>query len=208
MCSRCRSAYSRPRPRSNSAGPLGCEATQAARRSRHGAHSGRRTRLPGPALEQAGAHIVKHRPSFARYLEKWQQQRDKVLAWFDPRLMQYPSSIAITWQTSFDRPANRSGGSCSASPGWRLSWFRSRCSRCRCPPEPAEVDPYDDLSELEAYSLVARAADTPSFSASAGAGRAASANATIRPARCWPRRFNGSTQLWWANPKTCAIGLS
>ena len=117
------------------------------------------------ALEQAGAHIVKHRLSFARYLEKWQQQRDKVLAWFDPRLMQYPSSIAITWQTSFDRL-----GESARRFLQRLAWLAPELvpeSLLEVPVpglEPAEVDPYDDLSELEAYSLVARAADTPSFS--------------------------------------------
>ncbi|MDN5752476.1 MAG: tetratricopeptide repeat protein, partial [Nitrosospira sp.] len=115
------------------------------------------------ALEQAAAYIATRRLSFAGYLNEWQSQRDKVLDWFDPRLMQYPASVAITWQTSFDRlgePAR-----------WllrRLAWLA---------PEPIpesllevagfdanEGDPLDAMIELESYSLVTRAADTPSFS--------------------------------------------
>jgi hypothetical protein len=117
------------------------------------------------ALEQAGAYIAKERLGFARYLALWQGQRDKVLVWFDPRLMQYPKSVAITWETSFDQlgaPARRMLQ--------RLAWLA---------PEPvpeslldvplpeldaAEADPFGALAELESYSLVTRAADSPSFS--------------------------------------------
>jgi hypothetical protein len=56
---------------------------------------------PAPTLPQRSL-------GFAHYLAEWQSQRDKVLAWFDPRLMQYPK--AVTWQTSFDQlggPARR-----------------------------------------------------------------------------------------------------
>ena len=117
------------------------------------------------ALEQAGAYIAQRRLDFAGYLKEWQDQRDKVLAWYDPRLMQYPKSVAVTWQTSFaclSEPARR----------WlqRLAWLA---------PEPipeslldvpvpgsddAESDPCAALAELESYSLVTRAANTPTFS--------------------------------------------
>jgi hypothetical protein len=117
------------------------------------------------ALEQAGAYLVQRRLGFAHYLAEWQSQRDKVLAWFDPRLMQYPKPVAIAWQTSFDQlrgPARRLLQ--------RLAWLA---------PEPipeslmevpvpeldgAEADPFGALAELESYSLVTRAVDTPSFS--------------------------------------------
>ncbi|MEQ6342084.1 MAG: DUF4062 domain-containing protein [Gammaproteobacteria bacterium] len=117
------------------------------------------------ALEQAGAYIAQRRLGFARYLEEWQEQRDKVLAWFDPRLMQYPKSVAVTWQTSFERlgePARRLLQ--------RLAWLA---------PEPipeslldvpvpeldaAAADTFAALAELESYSLITRAADTPTFS--------------------------------------------
>ena len=49
------------------------------------------------ALEQAGAYIAQRRLGFAHYLAEWQSPRDKVLAWFNPRLMQYPKPVAITW---------------------------------------------------------------------------------------------------------------
>ena len=52
------------------------------------------------ALEQAGAYIVRYRSTFAVYLEEWRQRHDRVLEWFDERIMQYPRSVAVTWQTS------------------------------------------------------------------------------------------------------------
>ena len=55
------------------------------------------------ALEQAGAYIILYGSSFASYLEEWQKSRDRVMQWFHERTMQYPSSVAVTWQTSFDR---------------------------------------------------------------------------------------------------------
>jgi hypothetical protein len=55
------------------------------------------------ALEQAGAYIVKNRFSFSEYRRRWESTREKVLAWYEPRLMQYPSSVATTWQTSVDQ---------------------------------------------------------------------------------------------------------
>ena len=118
------------------------------------------------ALEQAGAYIAQRRLSFTAYLTEWQHQRDKVLDWFDPRLMQYPGSVAITWQTSFARlgePARRLLQ--------RLAWLA---------PEPIpesllevalpdageadRADLFGALAELESYSLATRAADTPTFS--------------------------------------------
>ena len=62
------------------------------------------------ALEQAGAYIVHRRLSFGQYLSEWQRRRETVLGWYDPDLMEYPTSVAITWQTSFDQlkePARR-----------------------------------------------------------------------------------------------------
>lgn len=54
------------------------------------------------ALEQAGAYICTSRFSFDKYREAWYANREKVLSWFDEQQMQYPKSVAITWQTSFD----------------------------------------------------------------------------------------------------------
>ena len=62
------------------------------------------------ALEQAGAYIDKLRLSFAEYLRRWEAKRPEVLRWHDPRLMQYPASVAVTWETTFaqlDEPERR-----------------------------------------------------------------------------------------------------
>src|SRR4029079_3813289 len=69
-------------------------------------------------LEQAGAYICRHRLSFTDYLKAWRVNHDKVLEWFDERLMRYPKSVAVTWQTSF--------GQLTASARrllHRLAWF-------------------------------------------------------------------------------------
>ena len=53
------------------------------------------------ALEQAGAYIETQRLSLAEYLGRWQAKRTEVLRWHDPRLMKYPASVAVTWETTF-----------------------------------------------------------------------------------------------------------
>ena len=53
------------------------------------------------ALEQAGAYIDKQRLSFAEYLRAGRRSGPAVLGWHDPRLMQYPASVAVTWETTF-----------------------------------------------------------------------------------------------------------
>lgn len=55
------------------------------------------------ALEQAGAFIARHRVSFASYRQRWQEHDQKVLEWFNEREMNYPRSVATTWQTSIDQ---------------------------------------------------------------------------------------------------------
>lgn len=115
------------------------------------------------ALEQAGAYICQHRLTFENYLQQWRSQRDKVLAWYDERLMQYPKSVAVTWQTSFDQ--------LSASARQllqRLAWLSPAPIPEALLDVPVtdsenETDPFAALAELESYSLVARARDNPSF---------------------------------------------
>ena len=48
------------------------------------------------ALEQACTYIVTKEISLTTYRRKWESNRTEVLKWFDPRLMQYPASVAIT----------------------------------------------------------------------------------------------------------------
>jgi tetratricopeptide (TPR) repeat protein len=124
------------------------------------------------AVEQAGAYIVKHRLTFAQYLDLWQSKHDDVLTWFDERIMQYPLSVAVTWRTSFDQLTGAGRELLNL-----LSWFASD-------PIPesllvagggpwgdvasdhavSSADPNDALADLEAYSLVTRAAESPTFS--------------------------------------------
>ena len=114
------------------------------------------------ALEQAGAYIAQRRLTLAGYLVEWRGQRDKVLAWYDPRLMQYPKSVAVTWQTSFDQL-----GEPARLLLRRLAWLAAapipESLLDVAAPGAAEDDGYAALAELESYSLVTRADETPSF---------------------------------------------
>ncbi len=62
------------------------------------------------ALEQAGAYVDTLGYSFKEYLERWETKRPDVLGWHDLDLMQYPASVAVTWETTFAQltdPAKR-----------------------------------------------------------------------------------------------------
>ena len=54
------------------------------------------------ALEQAGAYITHRRCSLADYRQQWQARREAVSGWHDERVMNYPASVAVTWQTTID----------------------------------------------------------------------------------------------------------
>ncbi|MBS0588312.1 MAG: tetratricopeptide repeat protein [Proteobacteria bacterium] len=115
------------------------------------------------ALEQAGAYICQHRLTFENYLQQWRSQRDKILAWYDERLMQYPKSVAVTWQTSFDQL-----GAFARQLLQRLAWLSPSPIPEALLDVPVtdsknEADPFAALAELESYSLVTRARDNPSF---------------------------------------------
>jgi hypothetical protein len=110
------------------------------------------------ALEQAGAYIVHHRLSFAKYLDQW---RDRVLEWFDERLMQYPRSLAITWQTSVDRLSETARRLLQ-----HLAWFApdpipESLLEVPVPGVPNQEPGSNGL--LDAYSLVTRSRQSPSF---------------------------------------------
>jgi|CXWL01.1.fsa_nt_gi tetratricopeptide (TPR) repeat protein len=120
-------------------------------------------RLP-LALEQAAAYIDRHRLTLAGYLAEWRGKREKVLEWFDERVMNYPASVAVTWQTSVDRLGEGAKRFLD-----RLAWLG---------PEPIpeflldeegeqgndEVDAREALAELAAYSLVSRSRTEATFS--------------------------------------------
>jgi tetratricopeptide (TPR) repeat protein len=105
------------------------------------------------ALEQAGAYIDKVRLSFAEYLQRWESRRAEVLHWHDPRLIRYPASVAVTWETTFTQLNERERQLLEI-----LSWVA---------PEPillllfdaaplvgAIPDPREALAGLAGYSLV------------------------------------------------------
>ena len=54
-------------------------------------------------LSRRRAYIVHHQTTFAGYLEDWEQEREKVLEWHDEAVMDYPVSVAATWQKTFQR---------------------------------------------------------------------------------------------------------
>lgn len=115
------------------------------------------------ALEQASAYIAQRRLTLADYLALWRGQRDKVLVWFDPRLMQYPKSVAVTWQTSFDQLTEAARQLLR-----RLAWLAAEpipesLLDVAVPGVEAGDDPQAAVAELEAYSLVTRADEAPSF---------------------------------------------
>jgi tetratricopeptide (TPR) repeat protein len=55
------------------------------------------------ALEQASAYIAHHQMRLSAYLEEWQHEREKVLRWYRTDVMQYPDSLAVTWQKTFQQ---------------------------------------------------------------------------------------------------------
>jgi len=56
-------------------------------------------------LAQAAAYIDTQRIDFARYLALWRESREKVLNWFDKRLVSYNHDVglAATWATSVEK---------------------------------------------------------------------------------------------------------
>ena len=54
------------------------------------------------ALEQAGAYVAKNGLSFSEYRQRWESRKTEVFAWYDKRLMNYSSSVAVTWQTTIE----------------------------------------------------------------------------------------------------------
>ena len=116
------------------------------------------------ALEQAGAYISQRRLSFAGYRSEWQQRRTKVLAWNEPRLTQYPASLAITWLTSFEQLGEETRTMLR-----RLAWLSPAPipeSLLEVPINGEAANPgsaFDALVELEGLSLLNRSGEAPYF---------------------------------------------
>jgi tetratricopeptide (TPR) repeat protein len=114
------------------------------------------------ALEQAGAYIARRALSFAGYRQLWFTNWSKVADWGDEKIIKYPRSVAVTWQTSINQvgvPARRLLE--------RLAWLA---------PEPipdfllavpvgSVADDLDEaLANLAEYSLVRRNPQKQEFS--------------------------------------------
>jgi tetratricopeptide (TPR) repeat protein len=116
------------------------------------------------ALEQAGAYIEERRLSFAQYLAEWQSNRDTVSEWFDPRVMQYDKSFAVTWQTSVAQLSAPARALLE-----RLAWLapdpvpESLLDVAVPGDDNAAANAHAALADLDRYSLVTRAAAAPAF---------------------------------------------
>ncbi len=55
------------------------------------------------ALEQAAAYIETKHISLETYRARWHEREANVHRWFDARIMQYPNSFAVTWDTTFEQ---------------------------------------------------------------------------------------------------------
>lgn len=73
------------------------------------------------ALEQAACYVIRLRKSFSEYRKLWKKSSDDVFKWHDPRLMKYPHSIAITWQTTLAQLSAREQRLL-----FQLGWFCSK----------------------------------------------------------------------------------
>jgi tetratricopeptide (TPR) repeat protein len=115
------------------------------------------------ALEQAGAYIERQTMSFARYLEDWHQNREKLLAWFNPAVMRYHASVAITWQTSVAQ-LNADARTLLEVLAWLAPDPIPEFLLDVAVPEGGISEPYEALADLAAFSLVTRDRDHPQFS--------------------------------------------
>jgi tetratricopeptide (TPR) repeat protein len=117
------------------------------------------------ALEQAGAYISQRRLSLSAYRNQWQRNRQQVLAWNDPRLMQYDRSLATTWLTSYQQ-VDASARTLLR----RLAWLSPEpipesLLEVAIPGDPdAGGDGWEAISQLEGYSLLNRSAEAPTLS--------------------------------------------
>jgi tetratricopeptide (TPR) repeat protein len=117
------------------------------------------------ALEQAGAYICQRRLSLSAYRSQWQSNRQVVLAWNDPRLMQYDRSLATTWLTSYQQVSEAARTLLR-----RLAWLSPEpipesLLEVSVPGDPeAAGDGWEALNQLEGFSLVNRSAEAPIFS--------------------------------------------
>jgi tetratricopeptide (TPR) repeat protein len=117
------------------------------------------------ALEQAGAYISQRRLSLSAYRRQWQSNRQVVLAWNEPQLMQYDRSLATTWLTSYQQVSEAARTLLR-----RLAWLSPEpipesLLEVEVPEDPGAVsESWEAISQLEGFSLLNRSAEQPTFS--------------------------------------------
>lgn len=120
------------------------------------------------ALEQAAAYTAHTQISIAEYLEIWEKECDSALSWYDEGTMQYPASLAVTWQGTFRQLAPTAKAllrllaylspepipvaMITMSTTIIKSVARRLCGETELDERPVR----DDLSELAAVSLISR----------------------------------------------------
>jgi tetratricopeptide (TPR) repeat protein len=115
------------------------------------------------ALVQAGAYIEANNVTIQEYRTNWAANEENVRGWFNEKRMGYPSSVAVTWQTSFDQlnpPAQTLLN--------RLAWFSAEpvpLSLLKVPIPGAEpINMRDARHDLTRYSLAVTTSDKLAFS--------------------------------------------
>ena len=122
------------------------------------------------ALEQAGAYISHRRCSLADYCKSWRNHLPAVQGWHNPQLMQYPRSVAVTWQTTMQR-VSPAAAALLRLLGWfapepiplsvlesdeALIW-REATESCRREfggEAAVEMQLFDAVAELSSYSMI------------------------------------------------------
>lgn len=96
------------------------------------------------AIEQAGAYIDAEEISFGQYLQQFEKNRERILAWKSDEFTEYEDSVLTTWQTTID---HLSDGAVALLR--ELSFYASA-------PIPRDIfeENRDALSELHRFSMV------------------------------------------------------
>lgn len=109
------------------------------------------------ALEQAGAYIEARNITLGEYRKRWKSNEKLVRAWFNEQLMQYPWSVAVTWQTSFIQLSEKGKEILNY-----LSWLSSEVMP-RVAFEDITTDVEDGISDLANFSLLTFTDDKYAF---------------------------------------------
>ena len=126
------------------------------------------------ALEQAAAYINRRRRSLEEYLEELNKNINRVLEWYDDRIMGYPSSIATTWLTTLsclgvtEKALLRAIAFLATDP-IPVAMFKGNTNKIaelvklwceETDEEQRQIDPEEAIAELAAFSLVTWSKDS------------------------------------------------